>query len=158
MLLRNFQTGFGSANAVYGLAMDGATIGTIYLGNLAYPSQNIHYGGNYNGGAHVVIGAGDTPPTLGDYDMADSSIMASNKMASLTQSATWTKTDGTAVTVQWVNNSNAPITVKEVGLAMKIGNQAYNKAVNVLLARKVLDAPVTIQPNEVYAFTYGITI
>lgn len=158
MLLRNFQTGFASSNSTTGIAMNGTTIASIYLGNLAYMSSNIHYGGNYSGGPHVVIGAGDTPPTVNDYDLADSSIMASDKMASLTQATSWTKQDGTAVTVQWVNNSNAPITVKEVGLALKLSNTAYSKAANALVARKVLDTPVTVQPGETYAFTYGLKV
>ena len=125
---------------------------------MAYLNANVHYGGNYSGGPHVVIGAGDTPPTKDDYDLADASIMASNKMKSLTQTATWTKEDGTVVTVQWQNNSDSAITVKEIGFAMKATNTAYSKAANYIIARKVLDTPITIQPNEVYAFTYGIKI
>lgn len=156
MLLKNFQAGFTST--IYAKTMDNLNNVTFYPGNMAYNQNNIHYGGSYSGGPHVVIGAGDTPPTKEDYDLADSSIMASDKMRSLTQTASWTKEDGTVVTVQWQNNSDSAITVREVGFAMKSANTAYSKSANYLLARKVLDTPVTIQPNEVYAFSYGIKI
>lgn len=156
MLLKNFQAGF--TTNIYAKTMDNLNNVTFYPGNMAYNSPNIHYGGSYSGGPHVVIGAGDTPPTKEDYDLADSSIMASDKMRSLTQTTSWTKEDGTVVTVQWQNNSDSAITVREVGFAMKSANTAYSKSANYLLARKVLDTPVTIQPNEVYAFSYGIKI
>ena len=158
MLLRNFQDGLGSTNDNMAKNMAGTNAGTIYLGNLAYSQANIHYGGTYSGGPHVVIGAGDIAPTKEDYDLADSSIMASDKMKSLTQTATWSRVDGTIVTVQWMNNSSSAITIKEMGLALKTSNSAYTKSANVLLARKVLDTPITVQPNEVYAFTYGIKV
>lgn len=159
MLLKNFQSGFYYGNDSKAVKMDGGGYNKAVLNNLGYNNPDCHYGGNTaNTAYHVVIGAGTTEPTTSDYDLADSSIMASNKMASLIQSATNSEAGGTTIMTQWQNLSGSAITVKEVGLAFKLAVGSYNKSSNILVARKVLDTFVTIQPNEVYAFSYNIKV
>lgn len=161
MLNENFQAGFNGATTTAKYMNGNATNSDLLLRQLYNVSSNSHYGGTGNGGYHVMIGAGDTAPIRSEYDLADASIMADNKMKSLMQTASWQKTTGAVATTQWQNNSNEPITVKEVALGFKnIGGSgsAYSKGANVMVARKVLTTPVTIQPGEIYAFSYGISI
>lgn len=153
MILKNFQAGF-NYNGYSAKTMSG-TDSYTNLQNIGSLNQAAHYGGG-GSGYGVVIGAGDTPPTLDDYDLADSSIMANDKMKSLIASQSWSRDNGAVVTVQWLNNSNEAITVKEVGLSQKTASSSYAKNVNTIVARKVLDTPITIQPGETYAFTYSI--
>lgn len=140
--------------------MDGTsdTNGAISLTYMGGTNNASHYCGNSSSTFHVMIGGGDTAPTKNDYDMADTSIIASDKMVSMTQVASATRESGTTVTTQWKNNSSSAIVIKELGLAFKRSSTAYSKAANILFARKVLDTPVTVQPGETYAFSYNIKI
>lgn len=133
--------------------------GYISFNIVGYDASNCHYGSNngYNS-AHVIVGGGDTPVTKEDYDMADTSILGNDKLRSVRQTATYNASNGAVVTTMWRNDSAAPITVKEIGVAYKADMTAYDKTKNVLLARKVLDSPVTIQPGESYVFTYNFKI
>ena len=100
MLNEHFQNGFNaySSNFKY---MDGSITGTnIALERLSDTNSNCHYGGYSNNAFHVIIGAGTTTPTKTDYDLADSSIMAADKMASMTQSASWSLANGVVVITQ----------------------------------------------------------
>ena len=158
MLNENFQAGFNGSSTTAKYMNGNLTGSDLLLRQLYYTSGPSHYGGTGYGTFHVMIGAGDTAPTRSEYDLADASIMADNKMKSLMQTASWQKTTGAVVTTQWQNNSNEPITVKEVALGYKNLSQAYSKGANIMVARKVLTTPVTIQPSEIYAFSYSISI
>ena len=159
MLLNIFNTGFLNSNTTVTTMGGNTKSSSVELSDLNCVKPNCHFGG-YDGGAfHVVIGAGNTAPTVNDYDLADSSIMAADKMAPLYRSSTYDASTGATVSVQWRNESSEAITVKEVGLAYKIDYQnQYNKAANLLAARKVLNTPVTIQPGETYVFSYNIRV
>lgn len=159
MLLNNFNCGFCNANGIAKL-MNGSTASytNIDLRTLSASNENCHYCGGSNSAYHVMIGGGDTPVTKDDYDMADTSIIASDKMKSMRQTASYTLLSGTSITTQWINNSSEPITIKELGLAFKFGTATYDKAVNILVSRKVLTTPLTVQPGETYAFTYNIKV
>ena len=126
---------------------------------VGYDASNCHYGSTngYNAG-HVIVGGGDTPVTKEDYDMADTSILGNDKLRSIKQTATYNGSNGAVLTTSWRNDSASPITVKEIGAAYKVNAMAYDKAYNILLARKVLDSPVTIQPGETYVFSYNFKI
>lgn len=158
MFVKNFQSIFSNSNTTIKY-MNGSTFsGVLYSSSIATNSSGCHYGGNGYAAYHVIIGAGDTPVTVDDYDLADASIMASDKMQSQNQSTTSSRNNGTVVNTQWYNSSAAPITVKEIGLAFKNNtNNPYSKSINILAARKVLDTPVTIQPGETYVFTYRVS-
>lgn len=158
MLLKNFQSCFAANGAPVKRMSGNSSNYTFGTTALSYSNGTCHYGGSGSNACHIVIGAGDTAPTWNDYDMADASIMASDKMKSLNQTAVFDAGSGGTVTVQWKNNSSSPITVKEVGLAFKNGSAAYSKDTNYIVARKVLPTPVTIQPDEVYAFTYRVSV
>lgn len=159
MLLFNFNAGFQN-NAYPSAAkkMNGSNNSQVPLNSLSNTNIDNHYGGTGTGAYCIVIGAGDTAVTKEDYDLADTSIMANDKMKSRNQTATYSKASGAVITCQWTNNSNEPITVKEMGLAFKLQSYAYDKASNILVARKVLTTPVTVQSGETYAFTYNIKV
>lgn len=159
MLLNNFNCGFCNASGIATL-MNGSTASytNTELLKLSSLSENCHYCGGGNLAYHVMIGGGDTPVTKDDYDMADTSIIASDKMKSMKQIASYTLLSGASITTQWINNSSEPITIKELGLAYKYGNAAYEKNANILVSRKVLTTPLTVQPGETYAFTYNIKV
>ena len=161
MLLSSFQNSMRAnmymSNAVKSMSGVGNSSSVAIVNRIGY-NDSACYGNTNSGCSCVVIGAGDTPVDFDDYDLADSSIMASDKMKSLSRSATWNKNSGAISTEIWVNASNEPITVKEIGLTYKFNNGAYNKSCHILLARKVLSTPVTIQPGETYAFSYGVKI
>ncbi|MBP5594274.1 MAG: hypothetical protein J6Y02_02740 [Pseudobutyrivibrio sp.] len=127
------------------------------LSVLTWNNSTCHYGGTSSGAFHVIVGAGTTPPTKEDYDMADLSIVGNDLLRPILQTATYSHANnGAVVTTSWRNDSAAPITVTEVGLAFKYNNGVYDKASNVLDARKVLETPVTIQPGETYVFSYNL--
>ena len=139
--------------------MDGSNFASYFgLSQMTYINANSHYGGSASGAFHVIAGAGDAAVTEEDYDMADISILANDKLRPIQQTATYAQSNGAVVTTSYRNDSAAPITVKEIGLAYKNDGRAYSKASNILIARKVLDSPVTIQPGETYVFTYNFKI
>ena len=158
MILKNFQSGFYAGNESKAVKMNGGGYNKASLNRLGYNHQSCHYSSTESGAYSVVIGAGTTEPTVNDYDLADASIMASDKMVSISQSATSSASGGATIMTQWQNVSGSAITVKEVGLAYKLAYNAYSKDANILVARKVLDTFVTIQPNEVYTFAYNIKV
>ena len=165
MLLYNFNSGFCSNQYPYynysnlkDMSGTNRTNGTISLSYMSGINSGSHYSGSSSGAFYVMIGAGDTAPTRDDFDMADTSIVASDKMVSLVQTATYTKAGGITATTQWKNNSSSPITIKELALTFKFNSAAYQKSANVIVARQVLDTPVTVQPGETYAFSYNIKV
>lgn len=166
MLLSNFNVGFCNNQYPYssnsnGKNMAGSATQNSICGTISYfgsTSTACHYCGSSSGTFYVMIGGGDTPPTKDDYDMADTSIVASDKMRSMYQTASYTTNSGATVTTQWKNFSSSPITIKELGLAYKRSSATYDKSVNILWARKVLETPVTVQPGETYAFSYNLKV
>ena len=157
MLLYNFNGGFyNSGNTAK--RMDGTNASYYSLSQMSTYNPDGHYCGTGSSNYHVIIGGGNTEVTKDDYDMADTSIIASDKMKSVRQQASYSDAGGATATTQWSNMSSDPITVKEIGLAMKVGSGSYSKNANILVARKVLSTPVTVQPGETYAFSYNIKV
>ena len=140
--------------------MDGSNFASYFgLQQMTYINGTCTYGSSSGSGAfHVIAGAGDAAVTEEDYDMADISILANDKLRPIQQTATYAQSNGAVITTSYRNDSAAPITVKEIGVAYKNSNTAYSKAANILVARKVLDTPVTIQPGETYVFSYNFKI
>lgn len=160
MLLNSVNDAF-SYNALRYKNMDGsATSYQVPLANLSAYNSSCTYGGIGGSACHVMIGAGTTTPTKSDYDLADTSIIGTDKMKPIAQTAVYSDSTGASITTSWQNMSGSAITVKEVGLAYKHSNGGgeYNKAHNILISRKVLDNPVTINSGETYIFTYNIKI
>lgn len=159
MFVRNFQSIFSWNNVSLKTMGDTSSNNSLGSTQVGYGAQACHYGGDGSGAYHVIIGAGTTPVTIDDFDLADSSIMAADKMVSQLQATTSSRAHGSVVSTQWYNSSDAPITVKEIGLAYKfMSNSRYTKSANFLCGRQILDTPVTINPGETYTFSYRVTV
>lgn len=96
---------------------------------------------NRNIGLCVVLGSGTTPVNLDDYKLK--SIISSG--LALSRSMTYTDTTITQHNY-FTNSTGSNITVSEIGLS----------TTNTLLYRDVLEAPVTLAPNETLDVQYTI--
>lgn len=149
MLLTNFCRAIGikyGAN-VQVKAVDGANF-NIGPNSLTYSGSNYLY---------VKIGSGNSTPSFSDY--------ALESPIDITRySYTWQGgaelSDGTLywATTVYTNNSGSNVTVKEVGLYAYARNPSGGAFKDICLARKVLDTPIVIEPNESYNFTYKISV
>lgn len=105
------------------------------------------------------VGFGDTPPTLGDYTLADSNF-ANRKLTCMSMSGS-NGTNSTMIQVMgaFKNEGDSAVTVKEIGLFYATKN--YNQTVDqgsILFARSVLDTPVVVGVGETYTFAYSVDI
>lgn len=114
------------------------------------------YGSAYTGtsgcsGLLLFVGDGSADVTPEDYKLEKALSLA-------VLSASCTHTNGvTSVIRTFQNTTEEAVTVREVGLYVfktTGGQQKYM----VMVGRKLLDNPVTIEPNETYTFTYQITM
>lgn len=103
----------------------------------------------------VALGTGDTEPTFEDICLASKT--SPSDMTWLSgSSARQLNTMLWSITCVFKNTSSAPITIKEVGLLLYTNSTSNNKG--ALIARSVLETPVTVGVNETYAFTYEIEL
>lgn len=103
----------------------------------------------------LFVGTNDTPATRDDYTIqsADLTLVSSSTIPTSSSSTFQNyenNTHGSYTTSIYTNNTNEPITIKEVGLVCVVGSSSSNDL--CLFAREVI-TPVTIQPNETYSFT-----
>lgn len=105
------------------------------------------------------VGFSDTDPTAADIILGDSNF-SNRKLTCVSQ----TGSNGTgsvilSVTGTFRNDGESPVTVKEIGLfhATKNYNQTVQQG-STLIARSILETPITIGVGETYAFTYNIEI
>lgn len=102
----------------------------------------------------VILGTGDTPPTLDDYRLSGTVISTFAYNSSFTS-----ETDGDGVTMQTVftitNTGTEAFTIKEIGLIASTGTNA-SEQYKMLYDRTVLDNPVTIPAGGVGQVTYTI--
>ena len=93
----------------------------------------------------VALGLNDDPETPSDYTLETTGLTG--------QSITLTKGQESfflQATLSAYNGTDEAITVKEIGLYLQATSSAPE---NCLLYRKVLEAPVTVQPDETYVFS-----
>ena len=126
----------------------------------------------------VLVGSGTTEPTVEDYmleqriGLTTGSTIEEGKLRLITATKRAMEVDNTNHTAKilyqttYLNPTNNPITVSEVGLGaytyssspsyLKNWDTAEsvtgNKNIHYLYTRDVLSSPVTIQPNETYTF------
>lgn len=99
------------------------------------------------GGFSFCFGDGDIPPTADDYKLSGE-FLNENFTGSTGRSG---GTAGTVYTCRLTNTSEAPVTIKELGLAMY-----RTRCECVLLTRDVLEEPVIIPVGGVTAFEISI--
>lgn len=114
----------------------------------------------------LAIGSGSTSPTKSDYKLENWIPTSKVKFVSsrVTQNKNYLDYDEPPefifnYSTTYKNVSSDPVTVSEIGLVVGAPNWSTasavenNKKVKFLLARNVLDNPITIQPGELYTFT-----
>ena len=154
MLLENFRRCCCNISSMRPTYLNGtATTETPITANAAN-------GGNYwstDRGWYTHVGFGDTAVTKNDYKLANDNIMDNNLLTQISCSVTnVSPTIRTTITV-YKNNGSDDVVVKEMGLVGKTASNAANAPqYNCMIARKVLDTPITVPAGATMAFTYAI--
>lgn len=94
------------------------------------------------------VGSGDTDPTYDDIALAND---VTSSLTFLSGSAGNNITGSGifyTISVSYQNNTQSAITIKELGIV----------SVSCYFTRAILDSPVTINPGEIYNFSYTISI
>lgn len=122
-------------------------------------NEIVHYINNAStegsNGLVLFVGDSDIEVTQEDYKLG-------NSVPLTVISATCTHANGiTSVIRTFQNTTEQSVTIKEVGLyVFRTGHSTakdYQRYL-VMVGRKVLESPVTIEPNETYTFTYQINM
>lgn len=102
----------------------------------------------------VIIGDGDTAPTVNDYKLSGNLISTFTYSAAVTAEDT---DDGVIITGLYTitNSGTETITIKEIGLVATPTNNS-GLQYRLLIERTVLETPVTIEPSGVGQVTYTI--
>lgn len=132
--------------------------GSVRTLGYSNPTTPGYFSSMSQGAMTLDIGFDDTVPTLEDYILGDGNY-ANRKLTIVSQVRNKT-TDTTclSLTLSAQNTSEAPVTVKEIGLYVHVSPNTFTVNNCILIARSVLDTPVTINAGETYAFTYSIEI
>jgi hypothetical protein len=105
------------------------------------------------GNLYMKVGTGTTAPTENDYELNNINTDVSCDSVVAGSSANYTKT----YTAIFSNPTTSDITVTEVGLYGKVCYDSRSSYyMIVLLARTVLDTPITIPAGESKAITYEL--
>lgn len=101
---------------------------------------------------YFACGDGDTPPTASDYKLSG------NLITDLTVQIQQTTANNNSITFSIVvtNNTENPITIKEVGICLGYNYTPGQSYCAVLLTRDVLATPVTLNTGD--SKTFSITI
>lgn len=105
--------------------------------------------GNFNfTGCEIYLGTGNVTPTIDDYKLSGELI------TSLISQGQGTTANNNSITFSAIatNNTDAPVTIKEIGL----GGYYTNSPCVFLLTRDVLATPVTLNTGD--SKTFSITI
>lgn len=130
---------------IYGLDYDC----DICTSDSNYNSTSIPTGNFSFSGCQIYLGTGNVTPTIGDYKLSGELITGLTSQAQST-SATNNSIKFSAIAT---NNTNAPVTIKEIGLG---GYTTGSTACVFLLTRDVLATPVTLNTGD--SKTFSITI
>lgn len=126
---------------------------TSGVDNILYNNSNSY--GTFLTNLKLYVGSGSTAETIDDYCL-ESQINTLDMISSTgTNNNNPSYTDGyiNTFTSTFKNNTNADITVNEIGIIGK--ENTYN--VEALIYREVLDTPVVIEPNHTKAFSVTIS-
>ena len=112
---------------------------------------------NYSYWTFMSLGASDTPVTYEDANLADPISTLTKVSASFVAESSGNKTLLTyTMTVR--NDTSSAITVKEIGVGGYHWATGASNTSGIMIARSVLDVPVTIGVGETYTFTYTISL
>lgn len=128
------------------------TVNNIYCPSMYFMRTTVS---NSSAGG-VIIGDGDTAPTMNDYKLSGNLISTFAYSAAVT---TESADDGVIFTGLYTitNSGTEPITVKEIGLVATPTNNS-GLQYRLLIDRTVLDEPVTIPAGGVGQVTYKLKL
>ena len=113
------------------------------------------YGTDADGKMRIVVGTGDTEPTVNDYHL-ENDVTASLTLVNGTFGNRASRGDFPSTIATFKNDTVNAITIKEVGLEFTFRYSSSYHAM-VLVSRKVI-TPITINPGETYTFTHYISV
>lgn len=111
---------------------------------------------NYMYFSFMSLGSGDTPATFEDANLAEPISDFTQVSGQMVLSQGGKQCFTYTCTVR--NDTASAITVKEIGVGGYHWGTGSSNTSGIMIARSVLDTPVTIQPGETYAFTYTIEV
>ena len=122
-------------------------------------SKDLKYLTNTTGqGAFFRVGTGKSAETVDDYKL-DTDVSENFELIGMSND---TMNYGRLFTCLFKNISNTDIIINEVGLFMKMYGgdypQYFNKSVCCLLARTVLETPITIKSGETQVLNYTLNV
>ena len=148
-----FNYDFGSGN----WGTSGQLISVWSVGDsILNKKRNDYVNGSNPYYLYLALGSSTTTPTFDDYSMEESDVTSQLTYINGVVARSIDKTI-LSLTQVFKNETANPITINEIGLGYCYAYSATNKRA-ILLARKVLDTPVTMQPGETYNFTYSINV
>lgn len=118
---------------------------------------NLPYTANLEG-VCIYTGSGTTEPTADDYNLE--SPYTDVKMVSLTGSSVSTDVHTVpsykSYTATLSNAAEENRTISEVGLMISFPSSVSGSKAKLLMAREVLDNPITLEPGDTVTFTFRI--
>lgn len=162
-----YITNAGSSVAITYTAMDGETVRTVVgngysvwcgynMDDIKCPSMHkLRTSYTYGG---VILGTGNTAPTIDDNTLSGDLVTGYNYSASITKAA---DENGVKITALYTitNTNSKAITIGEIGLMCCICESASgNQTDKALLERTALEVPITIEPGGVGQITYTIRV
>lgn len=147
---RNYNGMNGSSNTTYAIPYS--------VSSMRQGQGYFQVSGFYQLGVTLDVGFGDTEVSESDYVLADGNY-DNRKLTCVVQTYSNIGRQLLAMTATFKNEGSSPVTVKELGLYIaNSGSQQGQSNVYGLVARSVLETPVTIGVGESYAFTYSVEI
>lgn len=108
---------------------------------------------------YLDVGFGNTSEAATDYKLADSNLFDNSGLLDFDSGHMVGELPYIKKVVQtMVNNTNDTITVTEVALMVRVGASVANNVLHCMVARKVLDTPVSIPAGSYATFSYGIKL
>ena len=99
-----------------------------------------------SGYANIICGTGNTPVTAQDYRLENQLV---DEITFVSQGVVCDLTKRTVTMTKTLQNvSQEPVTIRELGYI--VHQQAGTENVNFLVAREVLDEPITVAPGETF--------
>ena len=144
------NTGISSDNSEYQMR---SSLYNISNNNYCYYGLNVSSVGA-GSKCGVIIGDGDTAPTIDDYCLAGNIITDFTATSSISSSISNGKAIATG-TYSITNTGAVAFTIREIGLSRANTNSS---SVRVLLTRDVLQTPITIDPGDTKSLIYTIEI
>lgn len=123
----------------------------ICTSSTSYDSTSITTGGLGFSGCEIYLGTGNVTPTIDDYKLSGELVTG---LISQEQSTTANNNSITFSAIA-TNNTESPVTIKEIGLG-GYATGTGTKACVILLTRDVLATPVTLNTGD--SKTFSITI